>query len=262
MIRKLVLLFMLIGGVPALMAQNTEIGGKVVTKKKEPVPGARVIIEGTDEEVLTNLDGTFTLHTPASGQKVAVRYVGMQPKRQNASADMTIVLTRTNWWNWVPDHYQFYVAPQVAFPEKGMKNPAFGLTVGVMKTWGAYIKGVYSSLPKTDFEWDDFGFVENSNLPWTQGSRKNGMMAIVVGGSVRLGCPLNLNLGVGYMKVVSAWKLGDDVHYMNYNPDSYTGVCFDAGLTLRLGQHFLLQGGVLYGGKQACAPTAGIGYCF
>ena len=170
---------------------------------------------------------------------------------------MHIELTKTTWWNRKPDHWQFFGEVQGAFPESGGKNAAYGVRLGVMKDYGVYVKALFGATPSTDHEWDDFTGLK----PWTTGKYKNGMQAYLVGGMVRLGCAIYLNLGLGYMNSTVAWQLSDE-SWTKYNDDSYSGVCFETGLTLRAGNHFLLSGGLLMGSSCARAPYLGLGYCF
>ena len=188
---------------------------------------------------------------------VNVYYVGMLPKEQEITPDMLVRLTKMTWWNKKPEDWQFFAAVEGAFPEKSMKNPAYGISIGYVKEYGVYAKVLFSATPSTDHEWDDFTTLK----PWTQGEYKSGTQAYVVGGMIRLGCPFYLNLGLGYMNRTIAWKLSDG-SWAKYNDDSYNGFCIDAGLTLRIGDHFLVNGGILAGMKTAKAPYIGVGYSF
>ena len=49
-----------------LFAQK--VTGKVVDETNTPIPGANVVIKGTTNGVITNMDGIFTI-TPANVQK-------------------------------------------------------------------------------------------------------------------------------------------------------------------------------------------------
>ncbi len=255
--KKLLVVSLLLGGV--LASAQTTVTGTVTDKKGNPVPGAKVELAGTEESVLTDLDGSFSLTQPQgdAATSVNVYYVGMRPKSQTIRPDMHIELTKTTWWNRKPDHWQFFGEVQGAFPESGGKNAAYGVRLGVMKDYGVYVKALFGATPSTDHEWDDFTGLK----PWTTGKYKNGMQAYLVGGMVRLGCAIYLNLGLGYMNSTVAWQLSDE-SWTKYNDDSYSGVCFETGLTLRAGNHFLLSGGLLMGSSCARAPYLGLGYCF
>lgn len=253
--KRLVLSALLLLGTVVASAQTT-VNGTVTDKKGNPIPGAKVEIPGTEESVLTDLDGTFSLTTSSMPEMVNVYYVGMQPKSQAVTPDMLVRLAKTTWWNKKPDTWQWFAALQGAFPESG-GSPAFGMSVGCMKSYGFYAKAIFSGIPSTSHEWDDFTTLK----PWTKGNRKSGTLAFAVGGMIRLGCPFYFNLGLGYMKRTVAWELSDG-SWAKYNDNSYSGLCIDAGLTLRCGDHFLVNGGILTGTKIAHAPYIGIGYSF
>lgn len=248
--------FLLLVGVIAASAQTT-INGTVTDKSGNPIPGAKVEIPETNESVLTDLDGTFSLSTSSSPTVVNVYYVGMQLKKQKIASDMHIKLSKLTWWNRKPEEWQFFVAAEGAFPEKSMNSPAFGVSVGYMKNYGVYAKVLFSSTPSTDHEWNDFTTLK----PWTRGEYKRGTQAYVVGGLIRLGCPFYLNIGLGYMKRTVAWELSDG-SWAKYNDDCYSGLCIDAGLTLRISNHFMVNGGILTGTKTVKAPYVGVGYSF
>lgn len=254
--KRLMLAALLLCGIIIASAQTT-INGTVTDKSGNPIPGAKVEVPGTEESVLTDLDGTFSLSVSSSPKVVNVYYVGMLPKEQEITPDMLVRLTKMTWWNKKPEDWQFFAAVEGAFPEKSMKNPAYGISIGYVKEYGVYAKVLFSATPSTDHEWDDFTTLK----PWTQGEYKSGTQAYVVGGMIRLGCPFYLNLGLGYMNRTIAWKLSDG-SWAKYNDDSYNGFCIDAGLTLRIGDHFLVNGGILAGMKTAKAPYIGVGYSF
>lgn len=254
--KRLMLAVLLLCGAIAVSAQTT-INGTVTDKSGNPIPGAKVEIPGTEESVLTDLDGTFSLSTSSTPTVVNVYYVGMLPKKQAIAPDMLIKLSKMTWWNKKPDEWQLFATIEGAFPEKSMKNPAYGISIGYIKDYGVYAKALFSATPSTSHEWDDFTALK----PWTKGAYKSGTQAYVIGGMVRLGCPFYLNLGVGYMNRTVAWELSDG-SWAKYNEDCYSGLCIDVGLTLRAGDHFMINGGILAGMKTAKAPYIGIGYSF
>ena len=59
------------------MAQSLSITGKVIDKNsQEPVIGASVLIEGTTNGIITDLDGKFTLSNVPSKGNLVVSYIG------------------------------------------------------------------------------------------------------------------------------------------------------------------------------------------
>ena len=58
------------------IAQSLSISGKVIDKKsQEPVIGASVLIEGTSNGTITDLDGNFTLSNVPSKGNLVVSYI-------------------------------------------------------------------------------------------------------------------------------------------------------------------------------------------
>lgn len=75
-------------------AQENRISGRVVDEKKEPIIGANVVIKGTTDGTITDLDGNFTLEVPPHAV-LQVSYIGYisreVPVRTHKS--LSIILT-------------------------------------------------------------------------------------------------------------------------------------------------------------------------
>lgn len=90
--RKLILFFtLLFTGVGILMAQ-TQVRGIVVDESGEPVIGATILIKGTYQGTVTDIDGNFTLTAPVGGTLV-VSYVGYITEEVAVSSQVRVVLT-------------------------------------------------------------------------------------------------------------------------------------------------------------------------
>lgn len=64
-------------------ADNTKkkkITGRVTDAKGETIPGATVLVVGTNAATITNIDGGFSLEVPESAQKMAISYIGYVTK--------------------------------------------------------------------------------------------------------------------------------------------------------------------------------------
>ena len=62
---------------PMVTAQSLSISGKVIDKNsQEPVIGASVLIEGTSNGTITDLDGNFMLSNVPSKGNLVVSYIG------------------------------------------------------------------------------------------------------------------------------------------------------------------------------------------
>lgn len=72
------LLFLLFVGLP-ILAQNMRISGIVLDKKlNEPIIGASVLIKGTSNGSITDLEGKFVLENVEIGSKLVVSYIGFR----------------------------------------------------------------------------------------------------------------------------------------------------------------------------------------
>lgn len=74
-----------------------KISGTITDEQGEPLIGATVMIKGTAEGTVTDLDGKFTINA-APGQKLHVTYVGYNPQTVAASngSDMNIKMKETD----------------------------------------------------------------------------------------------------------------------------------------------------------------------
>ena len=77
--RKRIALFLACFMIASLaMAQTTRVTGTVISVEDgEPIPGARVLIEGTNTGVVTDANGKFTLTTPTDAKRLEVSCAGM-----------------------------------------------------------------------------------------------------------------------------------------------------------------------------------------
>ena len=77
---KLLALTLLFMSMPfAIFAQSIAIKGEVRDANKEPIIGANVLVKGTTNGTITDLEGGFSLQVPANSTLV-VTYVGYQKK--------------------------------------------------------------------------------------------------------------------------------------------------------------------------------------
>lgn len=74
--------------VTSIMQQKT-IKGKVVDSLGEPVIGANVIVKGTVNGVITDIDGNFTLLNVAPGSVIQISYIGYLSKEVKVTQDLT-----------------------------------------------------------------------------------------------------------------------------------------------------------------------------
>lgn len=255
--KLLAILCMLMVGVGYASAQHI-VSGTVTDSDGNPIPGAKVMIVGSSESVITELDGTFRIESPTRAEKVQVFYAGMHSKTQTVKPDMVIKLTQITWWNTQPETYNWFVSLQGAFLGKGVKNPAFGLMFGRVKTLGWYVKGIYRPGKSTDLDYVSYS--EESDLMtgyWTTGKSKRGFYAATAGVLVRLQCPIHLYAGLGYANHKVAWELADGTYAKN-TEYSYSGMALDYGLLLRVNR-FSVNGGVLMSLAGGCHFIGNVG---
>src|SRR5688572_4384312 len=86
--RKVVLLLMAISlSIGHIWAQQQRtITGKVIDDKGAPIPGASVLVKGTNTGTSTAADGTFTISVPATAKALIFSSVGLGEKEINLTA--------------------------------------------------------------------------------------------------------------------------------------------------------------------------------
>lgn len=77
--------------ISASVQQNRKITGKVIDQTNEPVIGANVLVKGTTNGTITDMDGKFTLEVP-QGAVLQISYIGFHTIEIAAKADLTIQL--------------------------------------------------------------------------------------------------------------------------------------------------------------------------
>jgi len=68
-------------------AQKLEVKGTIVDAAKRPIPGAIVLVKGTEIRTQTNFDGEFTIKTK-KGDKLEINYLGFKPKKFKIKDDL------------------------------------------------------------------------------------------------------------------------------------------------------------------------------
>ena len=90
--RKLMMfLTLFILGIGWVSAQ-VRVQGTVVDEAGEPIIGATVVVKGTSQGTVTDVDGSFTLTAPADGTLV-VSYVGYATQEVPVSTTVRVVLS-------------------------------------------------------------------------------------------------------------------------------------------------------------------------
>jgi hypothetical protein len=78
----ILVLFLLNTGLHAKskLIEKTITGTVVDNITNQPIPGANVIVKGTQSGVVTDLDGKFTIVAPVDATKLVVSYMGYKTK--------------------------------------------------------------------------------------------------------------------------------------------------------------------------------------
>lgn len=77
------------GGASAIAQQNRKQVTGTVTDSFGPVIGASVVVKGTTNGVITDMDGNFTLQVPV-GATIVISYVGYKDKEIKYAGESTL----------------------------------------------------------------------------------------------------------------------------------------------------------------------------
>lgn len=225
--------------------------GTVIGKKKEPLPGAKVEIIGQPYSVFTDLDGRFNIRCDQGAKKVRISYPKARTLNKKITPGMTVQMGRT--WRQAPENYQWFVGPNIGlgyitiidmkgFPDTNQSldadflAPAISWMVGRVKTWGWYVKcflnpgNCYSKMHvHHDSHYGDYNYGGYTADDTYEGDVTATSMGVILGGMVRLGCPLHLYIGGGYA----------NTRFKNIPHDLYnrSGWQIDLGLMFRIKDH-------------------------
>jgi TonB-linked SusC/RagA family outer membrane protein len=90
-ITVLILIPVICGG---LFSQSRTITGTVKSAEDSlPLPGATIVVKGTEIGTVTNLDGFYTIDVPLSFDTLIFSFVGLQPQSVNVNGRQTIDIT-------------------------------------------------------------------------------------------------------------------------------------------------------------------------
>ena len=79
-LKKLMLLAIVSLMANTVFAQGSVKGTIIDSNTNEPLPGANIVVVGTDKGTSTDFDGNFNLEVPAGNQKIKIVYLGYNPK--------------------------------------------------------------------------------------------------------------------------------------------------------------------------------------
>ncbi len=90
----MLLLACLFVGIGLVTAQTLKVTGVVISEEDgQPVVGASVLVKGTSQGTITDMNGNFTLpNVPSSAKTLQVSYIGMQTQEVGIKANVKILL--------------------------------------------------------------------------------------------------------------------------------------------------------------------------
>lgn len=232
------------------------VTGRVVDKKGNPLPGAKVSIKHTPEindTATVDKNGNFSITwSNPYEKKMIVTYPGMNTRKVNVEkSGMNIKMAKTTWWNKKPERPELYAGLQMGFPTYGTAHPAMGVMAAYFKVVGVYAKFMrnldYASEPENyngRDTYSDIYFTGKTKLQYMSGS---------LGLSVRLKSPIYLLVGASVGKRNLYWLGADGDYYQKENGD----VKFSPELGIMFKyKHYAVNAGIGFG------YNFGLGYIF
>lgn len=202
-----------------VIAPKDTVTGTVIGRHKEPIPGAKVEIVGQPYSVFTDIDGHFNIKCDQGARKVLVSYPKARNVKKNISRDMTVQIGKS--WRQAPENYQWFfgagigagytyneIGQFIAFQdnpvtgyEEDFWSPTLSVMIGRVKTLGWYVKGFLNFPTEGQNCWlydRSFNGYYYDNFYMGTSGIKAMTSGAILGGMVRLGCPLHLCVGVGF----------------------------------------------------------------
>jgi len=91
-----VIVFLLVG-MTMMVAQTKVVTGRVISSEDgEPIIGATVIVPGTTNGTVTDIDGNFSIKVAETAKNLSVSFVGMETQTVAIKKNMTIALSANN----------------------------------------------------------------------------------------------------------------------------------------------------------------------
>jgi hypothetical protein len=246
--KKLLMLSVALAAMSMPVMAQTAITGTVTDTKGVPMPGARVQVKGTNENVLTNMDGTFSVVTSTAKPKLTAEYVGWTTTTKKGRDGMVIKMSKggSGWLHFKPERTQFFLGVNAVFPDDKPKYAAPGVMLGVVKNVGLYLKGQFNGVV------DDVD--DGPSSGWFTGNEKRKYWSASGGLMLRALGPIYLYAGCGYEQRNIYWEFQDG-EYLEMD-GGYDGVMVEGGLMLRFGR-FFAQGGAQFNAKEDMGKTKG-----
>ncbi|MEI7421734.1 MAG: TonB-dependent receptor [Prolixibacteraceae bacterium] len=88
--KRIILLFSLMLSFSVLFAQQKSVTGRVTDENNEPVPGANVVIKGTTNGTVTDVDGNYKIQVPANSKILTVTFIGFDTQDVNITGKSVV----------------------------------------------------------------------------------------------------------------------------------------------------------------------------
>lgn len=231
------------------------ITGQVVDKVGLPISGAKVNAIGQPLSTTTAIDGHFQLEAPAPVIKATISAAGKASTTQLLGQNTIVMLKDNTWWTETPARTRFFVNANTTFELSlsGIDMP-YGVMAGFVKTYGGYVRFVTSG-------------IHSSEKGQSYRYNTRDYLALSAGPVIRLGCPLHLYMGLGYVKKSllyesngKYYKVDEDKDDDVYAETSYSGLTIDLGLMMNYKHLAFNLGTTAY--KYNFAIQVGVGVMF
>lgn len=105
--KKSLIFFLMLWSCFFAYAQHLSITGKVTDRQDEPIIGASVLVKGTSNGVITDLNGVFNMKDVPSDGVLAISYIGYKDvevklilrRRPIPSSWKKTTRCSTKWWS-------------------------------------------------------------------------------------------------------------------------------------------------------------------
>ena len=230
--KKLLMLSVALATLAMPAMAQTAITGTVTDTKGVPMPGAKVQVKGTNESVLTNMDGTFSIVTNRNNPKLRAEYAGWDATTKAGKDGMIIRMGKSSWLNFKPEKYQLFAGINAALPDANLKYASPGIMLGIVKDYGLYLKGQFNGTVNHDkCEYND---------GWFTGNEKRKYYSASAGLIGRFYGPFYAYAGCGFEKRSLYWEFQDGEYWKT--PESYDGVMVELGVMVRAGRFYIQAG--------------------
>lgn len=142
------------------------------------------------------------------------------------------------------------------------KAPSYGIMLGIVKKWGAYVKVMHSfNGQSTDFTCDELGNIDGgSQKAWLTGEKANSRFSITGGVMYRVALPVYFYLGAGYGYKKLAWEMEGN-KWAEVSDHTTTGLESEVGIICRI-KNVALSAGVQNNQFKNWDATVGVALMF